>query len=179
MKGGVRKVREMATGKSQFIGTAGQFYVAFCLAARDINAAITLGNAPRVDLMASSPDGKRTLSFQIKTSTNAYRKKRYGNEGYEWRVNKSVIGKYHESFWYAFVNLQENRAKFEPEVFLVPSRWVAEFVKEDWSMYIYFLPASVTELTRNRWDLVSGYLEAEKDAIAWANEWPEHKLVKW
>ena len=98
----------MAIGKSQFVGTAGQFHVAYGLSVREINAAITLGNAPSVDLMASSADGKRTLSIQVKTSRNAYRRKRYGNEGYEWAVNRGVIGKHHESFWYAFVNLREN-----------------------------------------------------------------------
>ena len=81
----------MGTGKSQFTGTAGQFYVAYGLSIREINAAITLGNAPSVDLMASSSDGKRTLSIQVKTSRNAYRRNRYGHEGYEWDVSKSVI----------------------------------------------------------------------------------------
>ena len=171
----------MATGKSQFVGTAGQFHVAYNLAAREINAAITLGNAPSVDLIASSHDGKRSLSFQVKTSRNAYRTKRYGNEGYEWDVNQGVIGKYHESFWYAFVNLnsEASTGTQSPEVFLVPSRWVAEFVKVDWSRFMYFLPTTAKELTYERWDLVTSYLDGKKEAIEWANAWPEDKLVKW
>ena len=160
----------MATGKSQFVGTAGQFYVAFNLAVRDINAAITLGNAPSVDLMATAHDGKRSLSFQVKTARNAYRKSRYGNEGFEWDVNKAVIGNHHPSFWYAFVNLNCGASLGEqsPEVFLVPSRWVAEFVKDGWSRLMYFLPITAKELTHERWDLVSAYLEGKQEAIAWA-----------
>jgi len=169
----------MATGKSQFIGTAGQFYVAYELSVREINASITLGNAPSVDLMAASADGKRTISIQVKTSRNAYRKNRYGNEGYEWDVNKSVIGKYHESFWYAFVNLQESEISWEPQVFWVPSKWVSEFVKPDWSRFMYFLPIGVSDITLERWDILNGYLSGEYDAIEWANNWPEEKLVKW
>lgn len=171
----------MATGRSQFIGSAGQYYVAYNLAVRAINAAITLGNAPSVDLMAASPDGKRALSFQVKTSRNAYRRKRYGHEGFEWDVSKGVIGKYHESFWYAFVNLNSGAEPGEqdPRVYLVPSRWVAEFVKEDWSRFLYFLPSTVTDLTCERWDRVAGYLAGDADAIEWANSWPEEKLVKW
>ena len=157
----------MSTGKSQFIGTAGQFYVAYNLSVREINAAITLGNAPSVDLMASSADGKRTISIQVKTSRNAYRSNRYGSEGYEWDVNKGVIGKYHESFWYAFVNLQEGDESWSPEVFLVPSRWVAEFVKEDWSRYMYFLPITAKDLTYERWNLFSAYLNGEDFALRW------------
>ena len=169
----------MSTGKSQFIGTAGQFYVAYNLSVREINAAITLGNAPSVDLMASSADGKRTISIQVKTSRNAYRSNRYGSEGYEWDVNKGVIGKYHESFWYAFVNLQEGDESWSPEVFLVPSRWVAEFVKEDWSRYMYFLPITAKDLTYERWNLFSAYLNGEDFAVEWANSWPQDRLVKW
>jgi hypothetical protein len=169
----------MATGKSQFTGTAGQFYVAYGLSIREINAAITLGNAPSVDLMASSSDGKKTVSIQVKTSRNAYRRKRYGHEGFEWDVNKSVIGKYHESFWYAFVDLQEGQDGWNPKVFFVPSLWVAKFVKSDWSRFMYFLPKTVENLTLERWDILKGYLDSEESSIQWANNWPEEKLVKW
>ncbi len=169
----------MATGKSQFVGTAGQFYVAYGLSVREINAAITLGNAPSVDLMASSANGKRTVSIQVKTSRNAYRSKRYGREGYEWDVNKGVIEKWHESFWYAFVNLQENDNEWRPKVFFVPSQWVAKFVKPNWSRFMYFLPTTAQELTYERWDILSSYLNGEQTAINWANDWPIKKLVKW
>jgi len=169
----------MATGKSQFTGTAGQFYVAYELSVRSINAAITLGNAPSVDLMASSSDGKRTVSIQVKTSRNAYRRKRYGHEGYEWDVNRGVIGKHHESFVYAFVNLREKDGVCDPEVFFVPSVWVAKFVKTDWSRFLYFLPKTAEDLTLERWDMLQGYLSGNEDAISWANDWPEERLVKW
>jgi hypothetical protein len=170
---------KMATGKSQFTGIAGQFYVAYGLSVRAINAAITLGNAPSVDLMASSSDGRRTVSIQVKTSRNAYRSNRYGHKGFEWDVNKGVIGKHHESFWYAFVDLQEKNGNWNPKVYFVPSLWVAQFVKSDWSRFLYFLPKTVEDLTLERWDILNGYLNGEASAIKWANEWPEDKLVKW
>ncbi len=169
----------MATGKSQFTGTAGQFYVAYGLSVRGVNAAITLGNAPSVDLMASSSNGKRTFSIQVKTSRNAYRRRRYGHEGFEWDVNKGVIGKQDESFWYAFVDLQENDRAWSPSVFFVPSLWVANFVKPDWSRFMYFLPKTAEDITLERWDILEGYLNGEDSAIKWANDWPEEKLVKW
>ena len=169
----------MATGRSQFVGTAGQFFVAYNLSVRQINAAITLGNAPSVDIMASSSDGKRTISIQVKTSRNAYRQNHYGEEGYEWDVNKGVIGKYHESFWYALVDLRQEDETCDPEVFFVPSRWIAEFVKPDWSRYMYFLPMTAKELTYERWDLISAYLNGESTAIEWANSWPRERLVQW
>jgi hypothetical protein len=166
-------------GRAQFVGAAGQYYLAYALAVRNINASLTLGNAPSVDVLASSADGRRVLSFQVKTSRNAYRPKRYGHEGQEWDVGAAVVGKYHESFWYAFVDLHEEATQWSPTVFFVPSRWVAEFVKPDWSRKMYFLPTTALELTRERWDIVQAYLAGQEDAIAWANHWPEHLLQKW
>ena len=169
----------MAIGKSQFVGASGQFYLSYGLAVREINASITIGNAPSVDVLASSSDGRHSISFQVKTSRNAYRRSHYGHEGYEWDVNAGVIGKHRESFWYAFVDLQENKDSWSPVVYFVPSRWVAEFVKPDWSRFLYFLPSSIKELTCERWDLVANFLKGDADAKDWATDWPESKLVKW
>jgi hypothetical protein len=169
----------MAKGKAQFVSAAGQFYLAYGLAVREISASLTLGNAPSVDVMASSADGRHSLSFQVKTSSNAYQRKRYGNEGYEWAVGAGVIGNYRESFWYALIDLQAHEGRWNPIVFFVPSRWVAEFVKPGWSMCRYFLPTTVKDLTVERWDLVQGFLAGDKIAIEWSNSWPKDKLVEW
>ena len=169
----------MAQGRAQFVGAAGQYYLAYSLAVRQLNASVTLGNAPSVDVLASSPDGRRTLAFQVKTARNAYRRNRYGREGYEWDVGPAVIGKHDTSFWYAFVDLQEAGDIWAPRVFFVPSLWVADFVKPDWSRFMYFLPVTAVDLTSERWDIVRGYLSGEEGAIAWAQAHPEHLLCKW
>jgi hypothetical protein len=169
----------MATGRSQFVGAAGQLYLAYGLAVREINASLTLGNAPSVDVLASSHDGRYTLSFQVKTSRKAYRRNRYGSEGFEWDVDEGVIEKYRGSFWYAFVDLQEHDKGWNPRIFFVPSLWVAKFVKPDWSRFMYFLPSTAQDLTLERWDLVKGFLVGEKVASKWANDWPKSKLVEW
>ena len=170
----------MAQGRNQFVGAAGQYFLAYGLAARQVNAGITLGNAPSVDVLASSSDGSRSLAFQVKTSRNAYRRNRYGCEGFEWDVGANVIGKHSEGFWYAFIDLgEQNIRSWSPKIFFVPSKWVAEFVKPGWSRYSYFLPKSVEHLTSERWDLVSGYLASDREAIEWAKSWPETMLVKW
>ena len=174
----------MATGQSQLVGAAGQFYVAYGLSIRNIIANITIGNAPSVDIIASSDDGRKSLSIQVKTSRNAYRNNRYDHAGYEWDAGASVIGKHSESFWYALVDLCENNGSWDPKVFFVPSRWVADFVKPTFSRKIYYLAAKtdlklVKDLTLDRWDLVNKYLNGEKEAIDWANNYPEDILVKW
>ncbi len=169
----------MGRGQAQFIGASGQYYLAYGLAVRQINASLTIGNAPSVDVITSSQDGRRSLAFQVKTSRNAYRKNHYGSEGYEWDVGASVIGKYWESFWYAFIDLQENSEGWNPRVFFVPSQWVAKFVKPNFSRKLYFLPTTAQYLTFDRWDLVKNYLAEDTDAIDWANNWPEEILCKW
>jgi hypothetical protein len=174
----------MAAGRSQFVGAAGQYHVACGLALRQITASVTQGNAPNVDVFAASPDGRYSLTIQVKTSRNAYRRNRYGREGYEWDVGRAVIGNHSESFWYAFIDLREQvtaagAPSWDPRIFFVPSRWVAEFVHPDWGRLMYFLPQTAEHLTLERWDVVQSYLSGEPEAIAWATNWPEHLLVKW
>nr|WP_315597684.1 hypothetical protein [uncultured Cupriavidus sp.] len=169
----------MAQAKSQFIGAAGQFYLSYALAARHINVSLTLGNAPSVDALASSSDGRRTMAIQVKTAKSA-KKKRYGRLGYEWYVGGAVIGKHAESFVYALLDFKGDMT-MQPDVFFVPSRWVAEFVKPGWKMFLYFLPATaeIEALTKNRFDLVQQYLAGQSAALEWVNAWPEDKLIKW
>jgi hypothetical protein len=170
----------MRAGRSQFVGAAGLFHLARELALRGHNAAITVGNAPSVDVIATPFSGKRSISFQVKTARNAYRKKRYGHEGFEWDVNKGVIGKYNESFWYALVDLQEQPGPaYKPQVFFAPSRWIAEFVRPEWKRFMYFLPKTISDLCLERWDVVDAFLDGKPEGTQWANAWPREKLVQW
>jgi hypothetical protein len=168
----------LAKGKSQFVGASGQFYVAHQLTKRYIHASITLGNAPSVDIIAAKGDGSKSISLQVKTSKSAYRKKRYGREGCEWDVGSSVVGKSSPDLWYAFVDLRLSSGK-EPNVFIVPSLWVSEFVKPDWSRKIYFLPSTAWELTKNRWDTITSCLNSDSEIDQFSRTWPEDKLVRW
>jgi hypothetical protein len=117
-------------GHSQFVGAAGQHYVAYCLSIRKIHAAITLGNVPDVDIVIAKPDGSVALSLQVKTSRWAYRPKRYGKELCEWDVGASSVNRFSDNLWYAFVDLQESEEpQLIPRVFPVASLWVGKFVK--------------------------------------------------
>jgi len=121
-------------GRSQFVGAAGQHFVAYCLSVRGIHAAITLGNVPDVDVdvdvVIAKPDGSIALSIQVKTSRWAYRPNRYGKERCEWDVGGSAVNRWSENLWYSFVDFQEegNPPSWKPRVFIVPSLWVAKYV---------------------------------------------------
>ncbi len=66
----------MAKGHKHFVKAAGVFYVASSLAVRQMSALLTLGNAPSVDVLASSAIGRQTLATQVKAQRNAYRRER-------------------------------------------------------------------------------------------------------
>ncbi len=40
---------------------------------------------------------------------------------------------------------------------------------------MYFLPKTVEDITLERWDILTGYLNGESDAIEWAKNWPEDR----
>ena len=162
----------MAKGRSQFVGTAGEYYVAYCLAVRNYHASITMGNAPNIDILVSSADGIKQNALQVKTSRNAFRNKRYWHQIWEWDVGVSAINRKCENLWYAFVNLQETEDRWSPEVFIVPSLWVSSYVKPEHSRKMYFLMGTAKELTHERWDLIEKYLNKKKEAVDWATTNP-------
>jgi hypothetical protein len=166
----------MANGKSQFYGLAGQYYVAYCLAIRHLHAAITMGNAPHVDILVASPDGSGSLSLQVKARWSGCRCKWYGHEVWQWDVGAGAVGLHSPTLWYAFVEF-ENQVDVRPTVFLVPSLWVADTIRADWTRMIYPLKIECEKLCKERWDLIPKFLAGDPDALAWATTMPpEAKL---
>ncbi len=160
-------------GRAQFIGAAGQHYVAYCLSVRGIHAAITLGNVPDVDLIIAKPDGSVALSIQVKTSSGAHRPKRYGKELCEWDVGGAAVNRFSDHLWYAFVDLQESApSSWNPRVFLVPSLWVGKFVKEDWSRKMYMLPTEAWPQCLERWDRINAFFNEETETLNWCRNIP-------
>lgn len=169
-------------GRSQFVGSAGQYYLAYCLTVRGFHAAITLGNVPDVDILVASASGSRLLAVQVKTSRWAHRSKRYGYELREWDVGASAVGRSAEGLWYALIDLQEESPDQRvPLIFFVPSLWVGNFVQHDWSRKMYMLRSELWEDCKERWDRIEGYLAADPQTVAWcqtipdaAKEWDRH-----
>ena len=168
----------MAIGESQLIGAAGQYYVGYKLSENRLCAAQTIGNAVGADILVCDDKGIETCSIQVKTSKNAYRANRYGCEGYEFDVGASVIGKQSSNLWYAFVNLQQKDNLFHPQVFIVPSKWVSDFLKPSFSRKIFFLSMEASELCLERWDYISKTLEKDQTVIDFASKWSD-KMVRW
>lgn len=161
----------MAKSIQQFVGTAGTYFVAHCLSVRQLHAAITLGNAPGVDIIAARADGSNALSIQVKSRWAGCRCRWYRHEVWQWDVGRGAVGRSSERLLYAFVDYAESEST-HPSVFLVPSKWVAETVGADWSRFIFPLRVECEKLTRERWDLLQGLLDSQSEAVAWASAVP-------
>ena len=57
----------MAVSKNSMIGNAGEYFVCAELCKRNILALITPKNNPLFDIVASDPEGKRSVRIQVKT----------------------------------------------------------------------------------------------------------------
>ena len=103
--------------ENQLQGVAGEYFVAAELSLRGVLAAITLRNSRGVDIVASSADGARSVSIQVKTSSDAKPK---------WILNKKAETFSSRNHFYVFVALTGlgNR----PDYYVVPSPVVAEYV---------------------------------------------------
>src|SRR5579884_2667108 len=166
----------MPLGYAQFIGSSGQYYVAYCLTVRGIHATITLGNVLDVDIVAASTDGSKMLAIQVKTSRWAYRRMRYGYELREWRVGNGAAGRWSKELWYAFVDLHEKDSKWQPTVFIVPSTWAGRFVQPSWSPKFYTLRKALWRECEERGDRVSAFLAGDPAAREWSSRIPLEAL---
>ncbi len=104
---------------SSLTGIAGVHFVAAELAVRGIIAAVTSRNAQGIDLIASKPDGSKSVSIQVKTSKKCKM---------DWMLNKKAESLASPNFYYVFVDLKFGKEK--PEFYVVPSRIVARFARD-------------------------------------------------
>src|SRR5215207_595755 len=120
-------IRQMKLPRA-LIGAAGTYYVAARLAHKGLNAAITVGNAPGVDILASLPKGNAAVAIQVKTSAWAWRKRSRTSDtphDYDWAVGKKLALTNEPNLIVALVDLKdpEQNGKISelPDVYIVRS----------------------------------------------------------
>ncbi len=152
-------------------GTAGVYFVASQLAARDFHAAPTFGNAPSVDILVGLPDGAATLSIQVKTSRQAFRRatnKRPAH--YEWDVGEKSANLNQRDLFFAFVDLKGASTEL-PDIFIIPSETIFKTfdksyfksgVKRRWR----FHPTVETVAQfKNNWKILQEYLHTKAKSV--------------
>jgi len=102
-------------------GVAGEYFVAAELSRRGWIATVTLKNTPNIDVLATTPDGSRTINIQVKTRSPGNRQGWILNKG----IEALVTGK---NFYIAFVDL---RGVDEiPDYYLIPKNLFAKWISE-------------------------------------------------
>ncbi len=102
-------------------GVAGEYFVAAELSRRGWIATLTLKNTPNIDVLATTPDGRRTLNIQVKTRSIGNRQGWILNKGIETIVPGN-------NFYIAFVDLIGRDEK--PDYFLIPKNLFAKWIKK-------------------------------------------------
>ena len=141
---------------------AGEHFVAYKLSGFGYPVALTRGGSPTVDLMAGDLSGNCTVSIQVKTSSWAWRKykRKPENNHWEWDVGKRALNLRGTSIFYAFVDLKWDDSKPPlPDVFIVPSNVVADFLGPDWSRYMFWIKSADKPEYFERWDRITTQLD--------------------
>lgn len=101
-------------------GVSGEYFVAAELSKRGKIASITLRNTKGVDILCSNSEASKTIGIQVKTNRGSNR---------TWLLNQKAEDYFAENLFYVFVNLNDNQK--HPEYFIVPSKKVASYCKNN------------------------------------------------
>jgi hypothetical protein len=118
----------MKSNKS-LIGIAGAHFVVAELCQQGYIATVTSRNTEGIDVLATNEKGSKTVSIQVKTSGPEQRK----SFSRSWILQSKHENIFSDSLFYVFVDLKHGNEK--PDFYVVPSKIVAEYIKEshiDW-----------------------------------------------
>ena len=99
-------------------GAAGEYYIAFRLAAMGYAVGMTPRGTTSIDLIVANPTTGQSITIQTKTMLSAFVPSRKYGPYWKWRVGKPREP--HKTFFYAFVDLKDDPSQ-APELFIVPS----------------------------------------------------------
>jgi len=113
------------------VAAAGEHYVAYKLSCLGYLAAPVRLGAPAADLLASTPDGGRTVAIQVKTTQSALRTRGRGDakrpHHLEFPLGHAAIEKASDKLMFCFVDLRSGHDDTSPDVYVVPA---AQLLKE-------------------------------------------------
>jgi len=111
--------------ESTLVGVAGEYLVAGELSLRGYIASITLRNSRGIDIIASNPDGTKSVSIQVKTNSKGESK---------WVLNQKSETFYSENHYYILVALKAIGER--PKYYIVPSKIAAEYISTTHSEWL-------------------------------------------
>ena len=147
------------------IGAAGEYYVAFRLAAEGYAVGLTTHGTRSIDLVVANADTGKSITIQTKTMLkDAFVRSRKHGPYWKWRVGISRRPA-NKAFYYAFVDLKGNPSQ-TPDVFIVPSDQLTYLTKgeeyKDKSGQVLDIWCVIyekdAEKYRDRWDVIKNAL---------------------
>lgn len=156
----------MVKKSKALVGIAGVHFVAAALSQRGYIVALTSRNTEGIDILASSPDGSNTISIQVKTSDDSNRK----SFSRSWWMNKKSEGVFSDSLFYVFVDLKPEQI---PDFYVVPSKVVAEYIKQDYETYMKkpIRKGKRKDEPHKKTDMRTFEIKDEKDIPKYFNKW--------
>ncbi|MFH0970169.1 MAG: hypothetical protein V1776_01780 [Candidatus Diapherotrites archaeon] len=114
---------------NQDVALAGEFFTLAQLSLQGLVGTLTLGHTKHVDILVANPENGKTFRLEVKTASKGpYKSKQFGTN-FEWHMAKKHETIHDDNLFYCFVLLQS--PEIMPRFFIVPSKDVAKFVKED------------------------------------------------
>jgi len=125
----------MRTQDNNSLSLAGEFAVLSQLALRNFDANMTLGHTKSVDILVSDPAARKMYKLEVKTTRQNRKKEKaesrvHGKFLDGWMMNKKHEGEDDPSLFYCFVIIVEREKEHGFRFFILPSKIVAKYVKE-------------------------------------------------
>ena len=145
-------------------GAAGEYYVAFRLAAMGYAVGLTTRGVSTIDLIVANVKTSKSITIQTKTMLNAFTGSKRDNEyWWKWRMGISVKP-VEDTFFFTFVDMKGDAANV-PDVFIVSSIKVSGLFDE--------YKNDKGELV-DRW---VGITKGSKEEVKYKNRWDVFKKV--
>jgi hypothetical protein len=132
------------------MGLAGEFHVLAQLVQRGLVASLTLGNTKGVDILVADPRMDRLYKVEVKTTEYKLRKEAlFGDERFlGWTVGAKNEHAEDPKLFYCFVALRGMEEL--PKFFVVPSVYVARYVRAQHRYWISTRTGAVAETSMRR-----------------------------
>lgn len=144
------------------IGLAGEYYVLAQLAQRGFVGALTLGHTKEVDILVSDSKYKTLFRIEVKTTIKKpLHESLFGKTAfYTWTMSQKHETIKNKRLVYCFVYLRGNDEL--PMFFIVPSKKVAAYVRNQHNRWINSRKSKVQDTTMRRFRIAvddpDGYL---------------------
>ena len=136
-------------------GAAGEYYIAFRLAAMGYAVGMTPRGTTSIDLIVANPKTDKSITIQTKTAENAFFSSKMYKNYWKWPVGK--IREPKDNFFYAFVDLKGNLEQV-PDVFIVPSVRLKGLLNETYPEWCDGINVENESEYKNRWDIIKAAL---------------------